>query len=243
MTAAAVVGTGFIGPAHVEALRRAGVTVTGILGSSEAKSQDAAKALGLPRAYKDYQAILDDPAVQAVHITTPNKTHFDMSSRALKAGKHVICEKPLSMTSAETAELIKLARSTPNLVNAVNYNIRFYPIMIHAHDLIQRGEIGEIFHIRGGYAQDCLLYDTDWNWRLVPEEGGDLRAIGDIGTHWMDLLGFITGLKVEALLADLHTFITKRKKPRQAVATFKGKEQSSPVEYDTVDIRTEDWGG
>jgi len=96
--------------------------------------------------------------------------------------------------------------------------------------------------LRGAYIQDWLLYDTDWNWRLVPEEGGDLRAIGDIGTHWMDLLGFITGLKVESLLADLNTFITERKKPRQAVATFKGKEQAGPVEYDRVPIRTEDTG-
>src|SRR5258708_24862999 len=147
------------------------------------------------------------------------------------------------MTAKETAALAELAHSKPNRIRAVNYNIRFYPIVIHARDLLRRGEIGEIYHVRGAYVQDCMLYDTEWNWRLVPEEGGDLRAIGDIGTHWMDLLGFVTGLRVESLLADLHTFITKRKKPRQAVATFKGKEQSGPVEYDTVDISTEDWGG
>lgn len=242
MTVAAVVGTGFIGPVHAEALSRMGVQVKGILGSSLEKSQQAAQSLGLQVAYPNYQAILDDPDVQVIHITTPNKTHFEMSQGALNAGKHVICEKPLAMNSAETAALAELARQKPDLISAVNYNIRFYPTVLHARDFVQSGALGQIYTLRGAYLQDWLLLDTDWNWRLVPEEGGDLRAIGDIGTHWMDLLGFITGLKVESLLADLKTFIPVRKKPRQAVATFKGKEQGGPVEYDSVDIRTEDWG-
>ncbi len=242
MLTAAVVGTGFIGPVHAEALKRAGVAVRGILGSSPEKSQAAAQALRLPVAYDSYEALLADSQVHAVHITTPNKDHLDMTRRALQAGKHVICEKPLAMTSAETAELVRLAHAHPHLVTAVNYNIRFYPLIHHARDLVRSGEIGEVFAIRGGYIQDWLLFDTDWNWRLVPSEGGSLRAIGDIGTHWMDLTSFVSGLKIESLLADLATFIPRRKKPRQAVATFKGKEQSGPVEYDLVDIQTEDWG-
>jgi predicted dehydrogenase len=242
MVTAAVVGTGFIGPAHVEALRRANINVKGILGATPQRSQDAAQQLGLPVAYPDYEAILRDPDVDVVHLATPNKTHYDMAREALLANKHVVCEKPLAMNSQETAKLVELAHSKPNLIAAVNYNIRFYPVVIHARDLVRSGAIGEIYTLRGAYLQDWLFYDTDWNWRLVPEEGGDLRAIGDIGTHWMDLLGFITGLKVHTLLADLSTFISPRKKPRQAVATFKSKEQAGPVEYDNVDIRTEDWG-
>lgn len=242
MTVAAVVGTGFIGPVHAEALLRIGVEVRGILGSSKEKSEAAAKSLGLAVAYPDYQAILDDPAVQVVHLTTPNKTHFDMAKRALEVNKHVICEKPLAMNAKETAALASLARSKPNLIAAVNYNLRFYPIALQAREIVQSGQIGQVYSIRGGYVQDWLLYDTDWNWRLVPEEGGEVRAIGDIGTHWMDLTGFITGLKIESLLADLQTFVHTRRKPRQALATFKSKEQSGPVEYDNVDIRTEDWG-
>lgn len=242
MPVAAVVGTGFIGPVHAEALQRIGVKVRGMLGSSLEKSQEAAQRIGAEVAYSNYQEILDDPQVDAVHITTPNKTHLDMAKRALLADKHVICEKPLAMTSAETAELVEVAQSKPNLIAAVNYNIRFYPLMHHVRDLVQGGVIGDIYHIRGAYIQDWLLFDTDWNWRLLPEEGGDVRAIGDIGTHWMDLIGFITGLKIEALLADLATFVPIHKKPRQAVATFKGKEQSGPAEFDPVEIRTEDWG-
>ncbi|MBZ0286550.1 MAG: Gfo/Idh/MocA family oxidoreductase, partial [Anaerolineae bacterium] len=239
---AAVVGTGFIGPVHAEALKRAGVHVRGILGSSPEKSRAAAEALRLEVAYDSYKALIADAAVRAVHITTPNKDHLDMTKRALLAGKHVVCEKPLAMNTAESSELVALAKAHPKLVTAVNYNIRFYPLIHHARDLVQSGELGEVFAIRGGYIQDWLLFDTDWNWRLVPSEGGDLRAIGDIGTHWMDLTGFVSGLKIESLLADLATFVPRRKKPRQAVATFKGKEQSGLVEYDLVDIKTEDWG-
>lgn len=242
MPVVAVAGTGFIGPVHVEALRRLGITVRGIVGATPDKSQEAAGRIGLEVAYPNYQAIIDDPQVDAVHIATPNNTHFEMAKSALLAGKHVVCEKPLAMNSTETAELVRVASDHPNLISAVNYNIRFYPMVLHARELVRSGAIGEVYTIRGAYSQDWLLYDTDWNWRLLNEEGGDLRAIGDIGTHWMDLMAFVTGLRVESLLADLNTFIKTRKKPKQAVATFKGKEAASaPVEYEPVQIRTEDW--
>lgn len=242
MTQAVVVGTGFIGPVHVEALRRIGVHVRGVLGSSAGKSQQAAQQMNLEVAYRDYQAIIDDPQVDSIHITTPNQTHLDMCKRALLAGKHVVCEKPLAMNAGETAELVALARSRPNLIAAVNYNKRFYPLVQQARAMVQSGELGEIRGVRGGYLQDWLLYDTDWNWRLIPEEGGTTRAIGDIGTHWMDLIGFITGMKITELMADLQTFITTRRKPKQAVATFVGKETAADVEYEPVAIHTEDWG-
>lgn len=243
MLTAAVVGTGFIGPVHAEALARLGIPVRGILGSSAEKSQQAADTLGLDVGYADYQAILDDAAVDVVHITTPNKFHFDMASRAIEAGKHVVCEKPLAMTTDETEKLVALAKANPTIVAAVNYNIRFYPMVLHAHELVKNGDIGEIYSVRGGYVQDWLLYDTDWNWRLMPDEGGELRAVGDIGTHWMDLVAFVTGLKVDSLIADLATFVPVHKKPRTAVATFEGKKEgNAPVEYDPVEIKTEDWG-
>lgn len=243
MVTAAVVGTGFIGPVHAEALHRMGVGVRGILGSSPEKSQKAAQSIGLEVGYDDYQQILDDSQVDVVHITTPNVFHFDMAKRALLAGKHVVCEKPLAMNSSETSQLVEIAEANPNLISAVNYNIRFYPMALHAHELVQKGEIGEVYSVRGGYVQDWLLFDTDWSWRLQSEMSGDTRAIGDIGTHWMDLVGFITGLKVEKLLADLATFLPVRKKPRQAVASFEGKKSENvPMEYDEVQIDTEDWG-
>src|SRR5258705_3869810 len=145
MTAAAVVGTGFIGPAHAEALSRIGVTVRGILGSSKEKSEQAARQLGLAVAYPDYQAIIDDPGVDVIHITTPNNSHFDMSQRALNAGKHVVCEKPLAMDAQETDALVRLARSKPNLIAAENYNIRFSPNVLHARETVPSGELGGLY--------------------------------------------------------------------------------------------------
>ena len=200
----AVAGTGFIGPVHVEALKRLGVRITGILGSRPEKSEVARQRLGLPRAYARFDDILADDEVQAVHLAVPNVLHFDMARRALLAGKHVMCEKPLAMNADESAKLVALAAQT-GLQAGVCYNIRFYPLNLEARDRIRRGEVGTVFSVVGRYVQDWLLYDTDYNWRVLADQGGALRAVSDIGTHWMDLVCSITGLGVEAVFADLKT--------------------------------------
>jgi len=240
---AAVVGTGFIGPVHVEGLRRLGIRVKGVLGSSPKKSQKSAEALGIETGYSDYAQLLADKEVTAVHIASPNRVHRAQVLAAFDAGKHVICEKPLGMTSTETAELVAAARQHPGLIAAVNYNVRFYPLCLQARALIRRGEIGRVFHIQGSYVQDWLLYPTDFNWRVMAEEGGDLRAIGDIGTHWLDLLAFITGLEVEAVMADLATIHPIRQRSRAgSIETFTGNKQAPAVQAEPVEIRTEDYG-
>jgi predicted dehydrogenase len=244
---AAVTGTGFIGPVHVEALRRLGIRVKGILGSSPAKSETAARQLGLAKAYASYEEILFDPEIEVIHITTPNRQHRDMVIGALNAGKHVVCEKPLATNSVETSELVERAREHPTLVAAVNYNVRFYPLALHARHLLRTGAIGRVLHVRGGYIQDWLLKDTDWNWRLLAEEGGELRAVGDIGTHWMDLILFITGLQIDSVFADLATLIPIRQRPKVAGATFQGAERHSDEQElgpttEPIRIETEDWG-
>jgi predicted dehydrogenase len=240
---AAILGTGFIGPVHVEALRRLGINVAGILGSSAEKSQAAAQNLGLPRGYGSLAELLSDPAVDVVHITSPNRYHRDQVLDCFKAGKHVICEKPLAMSTRETKELVAAAAVHPHLIAAVNYNVRFYPLCLQARSMIRNGEIGDILHVSGSYLQDWLLYPTDYNWRVEAGEGGNLRAVGDIGTHWLDLLGFITGLSVESLLADLWTAHPIRQKPVNAGSeTFTGKVQSSARKTEDVPIQTEDYG-
>jgi predicted dehydrogenase len=240
---AAVTGTGFIGPVHVEALRRLGIRVKGILGSSPAKSEVAAKSLGLSTPYVSYEEIVSDPDVDVVHITTPNRHHRDMVVSALDAGKHVVCEKPLATNSAETSELVERARKHPTLVTAVNYNVRFYPLALQARALLQSGAIGRVLAVKGSYIQDWLLKDTDWNWRLLVEEGGELRAVGDIGTHWMDLILFITGLQIDSVFADLATLIPVRQRPKVAGATFQRNEGiTGAVAREPVRIQTEDWG-
>src|SRR2546425_3992934 len=216
---AAVVGTGFIGVVHVEALRRLGVQVLGVVGSSRGRAASRARDLGLPPAYESYQAMLDDPRVDVVHITSPNHLHHEHAAAALAAGKHVVCEKPLAMTSAESAELVELAARSGR-VHAVNFNIRFYPVNQHVHGLIAAGELGEIRLVSGHYLQDWLLLETDWNWRLDPKLGGSLRAVSDIGSHWLDLTSFLVGSRVASVQADLETFIKVRQQPTGPVETF-----------------------
>ena len=240
-TRVAVVGAGFIGPAHVEALGRIGARITGILGVSREESESAAKTLGLPKAYKDFDEILADKSVQAVHIATPNRLHYPIAKAALNAGKHVLCEKPLAMDSKESAELVELANRT-GLAAGVNYNIRYYPLCVEAADIMSRGDLGKVYSVCGSYVQDWLFHPTDYNWRVLAEEGGDLRAVADIGTHWLDLVHAITGLEVEAVCADLTTVHPVRRRPLGEVETFKGKQEKAEARTEPIDIETEDYG-
>jgi predicted dehydrogenase len=207
---AVVVGTGFIGVVHVEALRRLGVKVLGVVGSSQDRAEARSRELNLPPAYGSFEAMLADDRVDVVHVTSPNHLHHRHASTALRAGKHVVCEKPLAITPAESADLLRTAEQS-GLVHAVNFNLRFYPINQHVHGLIGEGGIGEVRLISGQYLQDWLLLDTDWNWRLEPELGGDLRAVADIGSHWMDLTSHLCGQRVTEVMADLATFISVRR--------------------------------
>src|SRR5688500_1295847 len=234
-----VAGTGFIGPAHVEGLRRNGIRVLGLMGSTGEKAEQKAAELGIPRAYSSLEEMLSDPEVDVVHLATPNHLHHPHAKAALLAGKHVVCEKPLATTSTESAELVRLA-AEKNLVNAVNYNIRMYPLAHQARSMVQNGEIGDLFILQGSYLQDWLLLPTDWNWRLEPNLGGTLRAVGDIGSHWLDLLTFITGLRVEEVYADFKTFHSVRKKPSKPLETFTGK-MLTPDDYIDQPISTEDY--
>jgi predicted dehydrogenase len=234
-----VAGTGFIGPAHVEGLRRNGIQVLGLAEETEEKAQQKAAELGIPRCYASLDAMLADPDIQVIHLATPNHLHFPHAKAALLAGKHVICEKPLAMNTVESAELVKLA-AEKRLVNAVNYNLRMYPLSHQARSMVQGGELGDLFILQGSYLQDWLLFPTDWNWRLEPGLGGDVRAVGDIGSHWLDLLTFITGLHIEEVYADFKTFHPVRKKPARPLETFTGK-ILQPSDYIDQPIHTEDY--
>jgi predicted dehydrogenase len=234
---AAVIGSGFIGTVHVEALRRIGVHVTGVLGSTAERSTESAAAHDVPRGYASLDDLLADPAIQVVHVTSPNQLHHPQVKAILAAGRHVICEKPLAMTSAESADLVAAAGGS-GLVAAVNFNLRFYPLNQHVSALVRGGGIGDVRLVTGRYFQDWLLFDTDWNWRLEKARGGALRAVGDIGSHWLDLTTFLTGLRVEALLAVLTTFIPVRRKPAGSVLTFATDRaaETLPVKIDTEDV-------
>ena len=216
---AGVVGIGFIGVAHVEALRRLGVTVVGIVGSSPERARAKAETVGLPPVYDSVDHLAADPEVDVIHIASPNHAHADQVRTAIAAGKHVVCEKPLALSSEDTADLVSRAAAA-GVVNAVCFNIRFYPANHQAQALVADGAIGSPRFITGSYHQDWLLRATDWNWRLQPEEAGGLRAVADIGSHWLDLASFVSGQRVSEVMADLHTLVPVRRHPAGPVETF-----------------------
>jgi predicted dehydrogenase len=234
---AAVVG--FMGGAHIEALRRLGIDVTGCLGSSPEDTLDGVQQFGLAHAYANLDELVGDPDVDVVHVCTPNYLHYAMVKAALEGGKHVVCEKPLTITSREADELVALVQQKQR-VGAVNYNVRFYPLCHEARSRIQAGELGEVRLIHGHYLQDWLLYPTDWNWRLETDKGGEMRAVTDIGTHWFDLVTWMTGLKIMAVMADLATIVPARLKPAQQVDTFANTLHSAQ-DATQVPIATEDY--
>ena len=234
-----IAGTGFIGPAHLEALRRNNINVIGLAEETAELCRQKAAELGIETAYSSFEDMIADPDIHAVHLATPNYLHFPQAQAALIAGKHVICEKPLAMNSEESSKLVKLAAEKKR-VNAINFNLRFYPVAHHARSLVQSGEMGTIYSIHGSYLQDWLLLETDWNWRLEPGLGGTLRAVADIGSHWLDLTTFITSLKVSEVMADFRTFIPVRKKPARPLETFTGK-MLTPEDYIDQPIATEDY--
>lgn len=236
---AAVIGSGFIGTVHVEALRRLGVQVHGLLGSSPERAAASAERLGVPRSYGTLDELLGDERIDIVHVTSPNHLHHGQVRQILGAGRHVVCEKPLALTSEESSELVRLAEESGR-VNAVNFNIRFYPLNHHVSELVSGGGIGDVRLVSGRYFQDWLLLDSDWNWRLEPERGGSLRAVGDIGSHWLDLVTFMSGLRITSVMADLATFIPLRRQPTGPVETFSTARAAETVEREigTEDVAT-----
>ena len=237
---AGVIGIGFIGAEHIEAIRRTNLaTVAAIAGHDLQRTAAKAETFGVGRFYDDYRQLLAQPDIDVVHICTPNNCHFEMARAALLAGKHVVCEKPLTVSAAQAQELIDLA-DRGGLTNAIHFNIRYYPLVRQAHDLVAAQQLGRLYSVTGSYLQDWLFYDTDYSWRLESSQSGATRAIGDIGTHWMDLVEYVTGERIKAVMADFSTFLPVRRKPRKAVETWSNKLLTSE-DYESVPIDTEDY--
>lgn len=235
-----VAGLGFIGPAHIEGIRRIGDEVVGIVGINQQEAEAKAETLYVPKAYASYEEMAADPEIDVIHICSPNYLHYTHSVQALNAGKHVVCEKPLTVTSEESAALVELAK-TKRLATSVNYNLRYYAVNFEARDTVRRGEVGKIHSVHGAYMQDWLLYPTDWNWRLLPQEGGALCSVADIGSHWIDMVMFVTGLKITEVMADLGTSIPVRKRPVGPVETFAGKMGAAEQAYEEVKVGADDF--
>jgi len=236
-----VFGAGFVGRVHIEGLRRLGqVEVAAIGVGPEDDGPKIARELCVDRVSADYQALLSDPSFDAVHVCTPNAMHHPIAKAALLAGKHVLCEKPLATSTAEARELVDLALATGKR-NCTFHNLRFYPMVQQARRMCEAGELGDILIVQGTYSQDWLLYDSDWNWRILSSVNGPSRAMADIGSHWCDGVEHVTGLRISSLCADLQTFHKTRKRPKHAVESFTGK-MLQPEDYDNVPVDTEDFG-
>jgi predicted dehydrogenase len=237
----AVIGTGFMGRVHLEALRRLEfVEVAAIAGRELAPAKRLGEGFGVETVVDDYRKLLEDATIDAIHICTPNAAHYQMAKDALLAGKHVLCEKPLSVSVEEAQELVTLSRER-SLRNCVCHNLRYYPMVQQIRRMREDGDLGEALVVQGTYSQDWLLYETDWNWRIDAKAGGALRAMGDIGSHWFDMAEHLTGLRVRSLCADLQTFHHTRKRPKQSIETFGGKLIAATDVEDTP-VHTEDFG-
>jgi predicted dehydrogenase len=235
-----IAGAGFIGPVHIEALRRLGfVDVVALTDVSMKIAEDVCTRLSVPRAYDDYERMLNESEIDVVHICTPNHLHYPMAEAAILAGKHVVCDKPLAMNSKQGRELIALAKKH-SVLAACNFNIRYYPLIHQIKDMIVSGKLGRIMAVTGSYEQDWLQKETDYNWRLETKTAGQSRAVADIGSHWLDCAEFMTGLQIKKVFADFATFHPIRKKPAKPVETYSGKILQSE-DYVDVSIHTEDY--
>jgi len=237
----AVIGTGFMGRVHLEALRRVeGVDVVEIAATSADKAKAAAAGYNVLNATGDWRDVMADPSIDAVHVATPNVSHYEITKAALEAGKHVLCEKPLAMTVAQAQELTNLV-AAKKLRGGLCHNLRYYPMVQQMRAMREAGDFGEILVVQGTYSQDWMLYETDWNWRVDPLVSGDSRVMADIGSHFFDMAEHVTGIKVTEVCSDLQIFWPTRKQPKGGGESFSGKLGAAAETVDTK-VVTEDFG-
>jgi predicted dehydrogenase len=237
---AGIIGTGYIGASHIDAIRRiAFAELAAVTDANAELARRKAEEYFVPRCYESIDELLADPEIGVVHNCTPNNLHYEISRKIIEAGKHLFSEKPLARNSEESGSLVKLLEKHPEVTAGVNFNYRMNPLVQEMRRRIERGDIGKVRLAHGSYLQDWLLYDTDYNWRIEPEISGPSRCVADIGSHWMDAVQHVTGAKIAEVCADLATVIPVRKKPRAQVETFS---VSKGAEYEEKAIATEDWG-
>ncbi len=234
-----IVGAGFIGPIHIENLRRLNFSeVYAVARSTQEGANSTAEKLSIPKAYGKWQDLVKDKEVDVVHITTPNKLHFPIAKACLENGKHVICEKPLTLDTKEAKELANLA-GQKDVANAVSHNMNFYPLVMHAKEMVKNNELGRIFLAHGKYLQDWLSKESDYNWRVEAKYSGKSRVVGDIGSHWIEMVQLILAKKVTSVFADATIFYPKRKKPTVEIPTH-SEQELKHGEYEEINVDTED---
>jgi predicted dehydrogenase len=203
-----VAGTGFIGRVHARSARLAGATLAGVAASTPERSKAAAqqmRTIGFATASE----LATSDEIDVLHICTPNHLHLPLALEALEAGKHVVVEKPIGRDAKEATQLLEAAQRS-GLVAAVPFVYRFYPVIRDLRERTRRGDLGALRLLHGSYLQDWLTDETAYNWRVDPALGGASRAFADIGSHWCDLVEFVTGHRITRLVADMVTAIPER---------------------------------
>ena len=224
-----LIGTGYIGVVHLEMLRRlGGVEVVAVADPNEDLARRTAERFGVPRVYADAAALIADREVEVVHDCAPNNAHFEINAATIRAGKEVLSEKPLALDSKESGELVALAESHGTLT-AIDFCYRYYPVVQEAAARARRGDLGVVRAFAGHFLQDWLLFETDYSWRLDPTVAGRANVVADLGSHWCDLVQFVTGQKIVEVMAELHTCVPKRLKPKGGVLSF-GAERAGETE-------------
>jgi len=215
-----IIGTGYIGTVHLETLRRVGrVEVVAVADTNRDQARAAAAKFGVERVYEKAADLIADPEVEVVHDCAPNNVHFDINAAAIRAGKELLSEKPLALDSRESGELVELAEEHGTLT-AVDFCYRYYPVVQEAAARAKRGGLGEVRAFAGHFLQDWLFHKTDYSWRLDPQIAGQANVVADLGSHWFDLVQFITGQKIVEVMAELHTCLPKRIKPKAGPLSF-----------------------
>jgi predicted dehydrogenase len=238
---AGIIGLGYIGVSHIEAIRRIGFAeVAAVADTNYELAKRKADELCIPKCYKTVEELLADDEITVIHNCTPNSLHKEINEKVIKAGKHIFSEKPLAMTSKETSEMLALLAEHPQVIHGVNFIYRMHALVQEMKHKVKDGEIGKPTLAFGAYLQDWLLYETDYNWRIEPEVSGPSRCIADIGSHWMDAVQTILGAKITDVCSDLVTVIPVRKKPTTQVETF--SLNTAGVQYEDKKITTEDYG-
>lgn len=233
---AVIVGSGMIAQVHYRALKNAGIAIHGVVTSTPERAAQITKDWEV-ETFDDLEQVLCCEQVDVVHICTPNALHFEMAKRAIQAQKHVICEKPLATSLEEAKELQQLA-SEKGVHTGVPFVYRYHPMIREARARIANGELGALHLIHGSYLQDWLLEQADNNWRVDPKLGGSSRAFADIGSHWCDLIEWITGERFVRLISHFHT--AQKTRSAQANETFTEHRSVNLDQHPQTHVETED---
>ena len=238
MITVGLIGAGYIGPIHLEALARlGGVRVKTVIDVNGELAKKAAAAYNVPNSGMDHREVINDPEIDVIHNCTPNKYHYQITKEALEGGKQVLSEKPLAMDLKEAEELVELAEKK-RAITGIDFCYRYYPVVQEMAVRVRRGDAGAVRMVSGSYFQDWLSREIDWTWRLLRSESGDSNITADLGSHWFDLIQFVTGLKVREVIGDLATLIPVRKRPSRQVLAFEKVEE---VESEEVKVELEDY--